>query len=106
MPETRKPLVVAIDGPAAAGKGTLAKRLADHLGLRTVEVPTHPGQGMSLDALELLLSEKRVQAVVTMPSVHNPLGTSMPVAARAAVSRPMAASTSRTAARAWADPGP
>ena len=33
MPETPKPLVVAIDGPAAAGKGTLAKRLADHLGL-------------------------------------------------------------------------
>jgi len=33
MPEMRKPLVVAIDGPAAAGKGTLAKRLADHLGL-------------------------------------------------------------------------
>lgn len=54
--------------------------LADHLGLRTIEVPTHPGQGMSLDALELLLSEKRVQAIVTMPSVHNPLGTSMPVA--------------------------
>ena len=56
--------------------------LAEHLGLRTIEVPTHPDQGMSLDALELLLSEKRVQAVVTMPSVHNPLGTSMPVAAK------------------------
>ncbi|WP_263770293.1 PLP-dependent aminotransferase family protein [Propionivibrio soli] len=56
--------------------------LADHLGLRAIEVPTHPGQGMSLDALELLLSEKRVQAVVSMPSVHNPLGTSMPVAAK------------------------
>ena len=56
--------------------------LADHLGLRTIEVPTHPEQGMSLDALELLLSEKRVQAVVTMPSVHNPLGTCMPVAGK------------------------
>ncbi len=56
--------------------------LADHLGLRVIEVPTHPDQGMSLDALELLLSEKRVQAIVTMPSVHNPLGTSMPVAGK------------------------
>lgn len=56
--------------------------LIDHLGLKTIEVPTHPDQGMSLDALELLLSEKRIQAVVTMPSVHNPLGTSMPVAAK------------------------
>lgn len=27
------PMVIAIDGPAAAGKGTLARRLADHLNL-------------------------------------------------------------------------
>ncbi len=27
------PLIVAVDGPAAAGKGTLARRLAAHLGL-------------------------------------------------------------------------
>ncbi|NMF88518.1 PLP-dependent aminotransferase family protein [Aromatoleum petrolei] len=53
--------------------------LAERLGLKTIEVPTHPESGMSLDALELLLSERRVQAVVAMPNVHNPLGTSMPV---------------------------
>ena len=28
-----RPLLIAIDGPSAAGKGTLAKRLADHFGL-------------------------------------------------------------------------
>lgn len=28
-----RPFVIAIDGPAAAGKGTLAERLADHFGL-------------------------------------------------------------------------
>ncbi len=27
------PMVIAIDGPAASGKGTLAKRLAAHYGL-------------------------------------------------------------------------
>jgi cytidylate kinase len=27
------PRVIAIDGPSASGKGTLAKRLADHFGL-------------------------------------------------------------------------
>lgn len=27
------PLIIAIDGPSAAGKGTLARRLADHFGL-------------------------------------------------------------------------
>ena len=29
--------VIAIDGPAAAGKGTLARRLAEHLGLRYLD---------------------------------------------------------------------
>ncbi len=29
----RPPLIIAVDGPAAAGKGTLARRLAGHLGL-------------------------------------------------------------------------
>ena len=29
----KRPLVIAIDGPAAAGKGTLARRLAAHFGL-------------------------------------------------------------------------
>lgn len=28
-----KPMVIAVDGPAASGKGTLARRLADHFGL-------------------------------------------------------------------------
>lgn len=32
-----RPLVIAIDGPAAAGKGTLARRLAAHLGLRYLD---------------------------------------------------------------------
>jgi cytidylate kinase len=32
-----KALVVAIDGPVAAGKGTLARRLAAHLGLRHLD---------------------------------------------------------------------
>lgn len=30
---TRQPLIIAVDGPAAAGKGTLARRLAAQLGL-------------------------------------------------------------------------
>lgn len=53
--------------------------LAKHLGLRIIEVPTHPGQGMSMDALELLLSERQVSAVVCMPDVQNPLGSGMPL---------------------------
>jgi CMP/dCMP kinase len=30
-------MIIAIDGPAASGKGTLAKRLADHYGLRHLD---------------------------------------------------------------------
>lgn len=33
MTQMRAPLVVAVDGPAAAGKGTLSRRLAESLGL-------------------------------------------------------------------------
>ena len=33
MPADRRGLVLAIDGPAASGKGTLARRLAAHFGL-------------------------------------------------------------------------
>ncbi|QTF07441.1 PLP-dependent aminotransferase family protein [Brenneria izadpanahii] len=47
------------------------------LGLKTVEIPTSPQRGLSLDALELLLSEQRLQAIVAMPNVQNPLGCSM-----------------------------
>ena len=34
---SRSPLVIAIDGPASAGKGTLARRLAEALGLRHLD---------------------------------------------------------------------
>ena len=38
MPEvTVIATIIAIDGPAASGKGTLARRLADHLGLRHLD---------------------------------------------------------------------
>ncbi len=61
--------------------------LIDRLGLRTVEIPTCPGSGMSLDALEMLLSEERLQALVTMPNVHNPLGGCMPLEAKRRLAR-------------------
>ncbi|AHG20314.1 GntR family transcriptional regulator [Chania multitudinisentens RB-25] len=52
------------------------------LGLKALEIPTDPQQGLSLDALELLLQEKRLNAVIAMPTVQNPLGCTMPLAAK------------------------
>lgn len=75
---TRPGDTVAIESPTYFNLVSLI----DHLGLRAIEVPTDPDRGISLDALELLLSEKRIQAIVTMPNVHNPLGTGMPEAAK------------------------
>ncbi|MDF1610309.1 (d)CMP kinase [Hoeflea sp. YIM 152468] len=37
MSETASPIVIAVDGPAAAGKGTLARRLAARYGLRHLD---------------------------------------------------------------------
>lgn len=56
--------------------------LLDSLGLKALEIPTDPEQGLKLDVLELLLQEKRIQAVIAMPTVQNPMGFSMPLAAK------------------------
>ncbi|SDC66778.1 DNA-binding transcriptional regulator, MocR family, contains an aminotransferase domain [Cupriavidus sp. YR651] len=52
------------------------------LGLKAIEIPTHPQHGLDVDSVEHLLLQKRVAAVVAMPTVHNPLGCSMPVEAK------------------------
>ena len=41
-----KNIVIAIDGPAASGKGSLAKKLAEELGYSILTLPT--GQGIIL----------------------------------------------------------
>lgn len=64
--------------------------LLGSLGLQVVEIPTHPQHGLALDALELLLQEKRLAALVAMPTVHNPLGCSMPVEAKQRLAQMMA----------------
>lgn len=48
------------------------------LGLKALEIPTHPRTGPSLDALEVVLTQNLVKAVVLIPTVHNPLGSIMP----------------------------
>ncbi|MDU4288986.1 aminotransferase-like domain-containing protein [Mixta calida] len=49
------------------------------LGLTALEIPTDPQHGLSLDALEMVLSERRIQALIAMPGMQNPLGCIMPL---------------------------
>ena len=47
-------------------------------GLRAVEVPTHPRDGVDLDALEQAIVRHSPRACWLMPTFHNPLGATMP----------------------------
>jgi DNA-binding transcriptional MocR family regulator len=65
---------VAIESPTFYG--TL--QAIRSLGLRALEIPTHPETGVSLEALEMALDEWPVRACVLTPNASNPLGCVMP----------------------------
>lgn len=48
--------------------------------LRAIEVPTHPGEGIDLDALADVLKRRRPAACWLMTNFQNPLGSTMPEA--------------------------
>lgn len=47
------------------------------LGLRAVEVPSHPRRGVDLSALEYETRRHRAKAAIVMTTCHNPLGSVM-----------------------------
>jgi DNA-binding transcriptional MocR family regulator len=66
--------VIAVESPSYFGiLGSIAS-----LGMKIVEIPTHPQEGMDLDRLESAIRKHRVKACVVMPNCHNPLGYVMP----------------------------
>jgi DNA-binding transcriptional MocR family regulator len=69
---------VALESPTYYG----FLQILEHLGLRALEIPTHPRTGISLDALQLALDTQPVKALVVVPTLSNPLGASMPVPER------------------------
>ena len=69
---------VALESPTYWG----ILQTIEMLGLKALEIPTHPRTGPSLDALEVVLSQNLVKAVVLIPTVHNPLGSIMPEESR------------------------
>ncbi len=50
----------------------------ERLGMRAIEVSTHPQTGIDLDALERVLKREKVAACMVMPNFQNPLGFQMP----------------------------
>ena len=48
------------------------------LGLKILEIPSDPVEGMSLDVLAYLLRQNRVNACITIANFNNPLGSLMP----------------------------
>jgi len=70
--------VVALESPTYYG----FLEILEHLGLRALEIPTHPRTGLSLDALQLALDTQPVKALLAVPTLSNPIGASMPVSER------------------------
>src|SRR5688572_26491961 len=70
--------LVALESPTYYG----FLQILQGLGLRALEIPTHPRAGISLEALELALAEHPVKAVLVMPNVSNPIGATMSDAAK------------------------
>jgi DNA-binding transcriptional MocR family regulator len=66
--------IVAIESPSYFG--TL-QTLEAH-GLRALEIPTHPRDGISLEALEFAIEHNRIHAVVVISNFNNPLGSMIP----------------------------
>jgi len=66
--------IVAIESPLYFG--TL-QALEVH-GLRALEIPTHPRDGISLDALEFAIEHNPIRAVMVMSNFNNPLGSQIP----------------------------
>ncbi len=62
--------VVAVESPTYFG----VLEVIQSLGMRAIEIPTHPSAGMSLELLEGAIRKHRVKACVVMTNGHNPLG--------------------------------
>jgi DNA-binding transcriptional MocR family regulator len=71
---TRPGDVVAIESPAFYA----ALQAIERLGLRAVEIATHPGEGVDLGSLEAAIRRHDVKACWLMPTFQNPTGASMP----------------------------
>jgi DNA-binding transcriptional MocR family regulator len=65
---------IVVESPAYFG----VLQIIEGLGMRALEVPSHPRTGIDVDAVEETLRSQQVKAVVVSPTLANPLGSIMP----------------------------
>ena len=73
--------IVAVESPCYYG----TMQMLRGLGLKTIEIPTDPETGISIEALELALDQWPIKGVILVPNCNNPLGFIMPDARKRAV---------------------
>jgi DNA-binding transcriptional MocR family regulator len=71
---TRQGEIVALESPSFFG----VLQAIEALGLRVLEIPTHPRTGLDLSQLATALRRERIAVVLSAPSFNNPLGSCMP----------------------------
>src|SRR5215471_1016088 len=62
--------VIAIESPTYFA----VLQIIESLGMKAIEIPTHPRRGMDLDALARAIRKHKVRGCITIPNCHNPLG--------------------------------
>ncbi len=65
---------VAVESPTYFG----ILQSAGSMGMKVIEIPTHPQDGMDLDQLDAAIRKHRVKACIAMSNCHNPLGYALP----------------------------
>ncbi|MBY0404023.1 MAG: PLP-dependent aminotransferase family protein [Cyanobacteria bacterium] len=66
--------IVAIESPTYFG----ILQTIEHLGLRAIEIPTHPRTGIDLKLLGKALKDNKISTCLLVPNFSNPLGSLMP----------------------------
>ncbi len=81
MALTERGDTIAVESPVYFG----ILQLARSLGLNVVELPTHPADGLEIDALKPYLEKGKLKACIVVSNFNNPLGSCMPSAHKKAL---------------------
>ena len=65
---------IALESPVSFGM----LQLCQALGLKVIEMPTHPVSGVDLNALEDVIKKKKIKVCLLISNFSNPLGSCMP----------------------------